>query len=387
MIFWPVLIGTAIIICWLIFMYFELFPDKNKELLVWGEQQWSEIGNMSVSSTMVIVLMSCLVAVSMALLPTVSWLSLVTYEAHMKDPVERLSILLLEEHRLIRKGGRSPAAASLPVQQQAQRPELAQTRAARLIHRGRPPPRVLLDRHMRRVEGWLAASVHRRKTLRRLTQCIEWVILWHLYRIHRQLEARRLDDSELCTASGIIGSPGSILATILLITANVGYRICCEDQHHNEVPRIVLNVGRGVPGVKSGAAYIKKKSAASLGEIILSEARWARRVAFSPYVAFVIWSMGILYVWLPWTICYAHIHNFELEYLWETAGTVGMLVPLVVINLTTSVYNFLVYHRLLLMGYCVEQRGELEDARLQAEEKQVRRELLGKTFSAWKDMF
>jgi hypothetical protein len=103
----------------------------------------------------------------------------------------------------------------------SRRPELAQTRAARLVNRGRPPPRALLDRQMHRVEEWLAGSVRKRKLLRWGTQAIEWFMLWNLYRIHRQLEARRLGDEEQCSSSGLIGGPVATLLCTLLITAQV----------------------------------------------------------------------------------------------------------------------------------------------------------------------
>jgi hypothetical protein len=191
---------------------------------------------------------------------------------------------------------------------------------------------------------------------------------------------------KFCTDSGIVGTPGAMLATILLVTANTGYRICCEDQHRHEVPRVVLNTGRGIPSVRTCSSYIRAKSASSLSEIIMAEARWARRAAFLPYPTFAIWVAGIMYVWLPWTICYGDIHYFDQPYIKQTMCTVGMLVPLIISSILSSVWNFLCYHRLLLLDYCVEQRGDIEQARLQAEELQVRKELLGRTFSAWKDV-
>jgi hypothetical protein len=41
--------------------------------------------------------------------------------------------------------------------------------------------------------------------------------------------------------------------------------------------------------------------------------------------------------------------------------------------------------RLLLLDYCVEQRGELEEAKQMVEAMQARRELLAQVFSAWRD--
>jgi hypothetical protein len=41
--------------------------------------------------------------------------------------------------------------------------------------------------------------------------------------------------------------------------------------------------------------------------------------------------------------------------------------------------------RLLLLEYCVEQRGELEEAQQAVETMQSRRELLAQVFSAWRD--
>ena len=149
----------------------------------------------------------------------------------------------------------------------------------------------------------------------------------------------------------------------------------------------VLNVGKGVPGVKSCAQYIKRKSAKSLCEVIMAEAKWARRSAFLPYVTFLVWSLGVLYVWVPWTVCYSDLHKFKDDWVFETYGTMVMLLVLLVVTLLDSVFNFLVYHRLLLIEYCVEQRGDIEDARIKSEEAQVRREILGKTFYAWKDFY
>merc|ERR1719197_1627791 len=101
------------------------------------------------------------------LLVLISRMSLLTYEAHMQDPVERLAILLLEEQRRKRKGQASIGGDMDTAQQQkaARRPEMAQTRAARLVNRGRPPPRTLLDRQIRRVEDWLAGSIRKRTIL------------------------------------------------------------------------------------------------------------------------------------------------------------------------------------------------------------------------------
>jgi hypothetical protein len=56
-------------------------------------------------------------------------------------------------HRVQATGDPQAGADGL---QKKQRPELAQTRAARLVGRGRPPPRALLERHMKRTENWLA---------------------------------------------------------------------------------------------------------------------------------------------------------------------------------------------------------------------------------------
>lgn len=86
--------------------------------------------------------MVLLVIVELVLLPVVSWMSLITYEAHMADPVELLSILLIEEQRITRKMSKNPAgaassidaAAAEPAANKRRRPEMAQTRAAVRLH-------------------------------------------------------------------------------------------------------------------------------------------------------------------------------------------------------------------------------------------------------------
>ena len=104
MIFWPVLVGTAMLFCFLIFLYFEIFPSKDREVDIFQHHNWANLWKVSTGSMLIIALISLQEMALLVLLPTISWLSLVTYEAHMKDPVERLSILLLEEQRIQRKG-------------------------------------------------------------------------------------------------------------------------------------------------------------------------------------------------------------------------------------------------------------------------------------------
>ena len=61
-----------------------------------------------------------------------------------------------------------------------------------------------------------------------------------------------------------------------------------------------------------------------------------------------------------WTGCYYQLHNFKSEYLWDIAGTAGVLVLWGIFGFIRSTYTFLCYHRLLLIEYCIEQRGKLE---------------------------
>lgn len=346
MVFWPVIMASWLMLFWLMFVYFELFPSREREDEVFINQNWAALAP-SGWATFRVGMMTFLMTTLLLLLILISRMSLLTYEAHMQDPVERLAILLLEEQRRKRKGQDSIGGEMDTAQQQkaARRPEMAQTRAARLVNRGRPPPRTLLDRQIRRVEDWLAGSIRYRATLSAATKIVEVVILFRLYQMHRRLEAARLEDEQLCALSPYVGQPDVILCTILLTTANFGYRICCEDQHHHEVPRVVLNQGRGVPGVKSCAAYIKRHSAAGLREIVQAEALWAKSVSTQPYAMFGVWAFSIFYSWVPFTICYSSIHKFDESWWSETVGTIGLTPVIVVLGLVSSVYNFLVYHR------------------------------------------
>ena len=346
MVFWPVIMASWLMLFWVMFLYFELFPSREREDEVFINQNWGALA-LSGWASFRVGLMTFLMTTLMLLLTLISRMSLLTYEAHMQDPVERLAILLLEEQRRKRKGQDSIGGEMDIAQQQkaARRPEMAQTRAARLVNRGRPPPRTLLDRQMRRVEDWLAGSIRYRALLSTATKIVEVVILFRLYQMHRRLEAARLEDEQLCALSPYVGQPDVILCTILLTTANFGYRMCCEDQHRHEVPRVVLNQGRGVPGVKSCAAYIKRHSAAGLREIVQAEALWAKSVSTQPYAMFGVWTFSIFYSWIPFTICYSSIHQFDESWWSETIGTVGLTPVIVVLGLISSVYNFLVYHR------------------------------------------
>jgi hypothetical protein len=357
MVFWPVIMASWLILFWLMFTYFELFPNREREDKVFIDQNWAALAP-SGWATFRIGMMTFLMTTLLLLLVLISRMSLLTYEAHMQDPVERLAILLLEEQRRKRKGLESIGGEMDTAQQQkaARRPELAQTRAARLVNRGRPPPRTLLDRQMRRVEDWLAGSIRNRARLSAVTKLVEVVILFRLYQMHRRLEAARLEDEQLCGLSPYVGQPNVILCTVLLTTANFGYRICCEDQHHHEVPRVILNQGRGVPGVKSCAAYIKRHSAAGLQEIVQAEALWAKSVSTQPYAMFAVWTFSIFYSWAPFTICYSSIHQFDDSWFSETLGTIGMLPIIVVLGLTSSIYNFLVYHRYVLLCHTTQYR-------------------------------
>ena len=308
MVFWPVIMASWLMLFWLMFVYFELFPSREREDEVFINQNWAALAP-SGWATFRVGMMTFLMTTLLLLLILISRMSLLTYEAHMQDPVERLAILLLEEQRRKRKGQDSIGGEMDTAQQQkaARRPEMAQTRAARLVNRGRPPPRTLLDRQIRRVEDWLAGSIRYRATLSAATKIVEVVILFRLYQMHRRLEAARLEDEQLCALSPYVGQPDVILVTILLTTANFGYRICCEDQHHHEVPRVVLNQGRGVPGVKSCAAYIKRHSAAGLREIVQAEALWAKSVSTQPYAMFGVWAFSIFYSW-------AHLPSRRCEF-------------------------------------------------------------------------
>ena len=345
MVFWPVIMASVLLLCWLMFLYFELLPTEERESDVMGGD-WAALAPQGWALFRTIV-MTLLMTVLVLLLVLISWMSLVTYEAHMKDPVERLAILLLEEQRLARRGQTAVGGEMDSAQQQkaARRPELAQTRAARLVNRGRPPPRTLLDRQMRRVEDWLAGSIRKRNALGWLCKLVEVIMLKNLYQMHRRLEAARLEDDQLCSLSPYVGQPSVTLSTVLFLTANFGYRFCCEDQHHHEVPRVILNQGRGVPGVKSCTAYIKRHSAAGLCEIVQAEARWARSVSTAPYKNFLAWTFCVFYSWLPYTICYDRLHRFGDDFVWDTVGSLGLIPLFIVLGLTTSMYNFLVYHR------------------------------------------
>eukprot|EP01051_Picozoa_sp_SAG22_P029212 SAG22_NODE_10711_length_520_cov_0.762470_1_plen_92_part_10 len=86
---------------WLLFSYFELIPDRDVEEKAWLHRDFSSVRPPSG----LVLLMLLLIVVEMGLLPVASWMSLITYEAHMADPVELLSILLIEEQRITRKGG------------------------------------------------------------------------------------------------------------------------------------------------------------------------------------------------------------------------------------------------------------------------------------------
>jgi hypothetical protein len=346
MVFWPVIMASWLILFWLMFLYFELLPSREKEDEVFLNQNWAALAPTG-GAAFRVGMMTFLMTAAVLLLVLISRMSLLTYEAHMQDPVERLAILLLEEQRRKRKGLTSIGGEMDSAQQQkaARRPELAQTRAARLVNRGRPPPRTLLDRQMRRVEDWLAGSIRKRTFLGVVTKLVEVFILFRLYQMHRRLEAARLDDDQLCALSPYVGQPNVILCTILLTTANFGYRVCCEHQHHHEVPRVILNQGRGVPGVKSCTEYIKRHSAAGLREIVQAEALWAKSISTQPYAMFGVWTFSIFYSWLPFTICYSRLHRFDESWLSETLGSVGLIPALIVLGLISSVYNFLVYHR------------------------------------------
>ena len=233
MVFWPIITSFILVILWVLFSYFELIPDRKTEqvgaascgdtralltpcLLIrappsvnsvmlqdaWVRRDFSGVGvNKSGWSQFIFYLMIFLIVIQMLLLPVVSWMSLITYEAHMKDPVELLSILLIEEQRLTRKlklpadGGGDGGPEPL---NKRRRPEMAQTRAARLVARGRPPPKALLDRQMKRVETWLAQSLRWRKLLHWVTTGLETLAYYNCYIIHQQIDGKEMAAHASC---------------------------------------------------------------------------------------------------------------------------------------------------------------------------------------------
>ena len=86
-----------------------------------------------------------------------------------------------------------------------------------------------------------------------------------------------------------------------------------------------------------------------------------------------------------WTGCYYHLHDFGVDFKHDASGTLGMLMAWILSSFFSSVYNFLCYHRLLLIEYCIEQRGKLEVSKNEMAEAQEKRELLGKVFASWRD--
>lgn len=142
---------------------------------------------------------------------------------------------------------------------------------------------------------------------------------------------------------------------------------------------------RGIAGVKSCKTYIKMRSAESLNAIVREERLFARRQAFEPYRVLPLFFLGVTTTLYAWTGCYYHLHDFKVEYFFDISGTIGVLVLWWLTSFVRSIYTFLCYHRLLLVDYCIEQRGKLEMSMNEMAEVQEKRELLGKVFVSWRD--
>eukprot|EP01052_Picozoa_sp_SAG31_P057134 SAG31_NODE_16741_length_698_cov_0.731219_1_plen_86_part_01 len=84
-------------------------------------------------------------------------------------------------------------------------------------------------------------------------------------------------------------------------------------------------------------------------------------------------ATGVCTTMYAWTGCYYHLHEFDLEYFFDISGTFGILFLWLLTSFVGSMYNFLCYHRLLLIDYCIEQRGKLEMTKNELAEAQERR--------------
>lgn len=101
---------------------------------------------------------------------------------------------------------------------------------------------------MKRVETWLAQSLRWRRLLQWASTSLEVLAYYNCYLIHQQIDGKEMAAHAACSVLGIsrAGYPAFIFACLLVITGNLGYRICKLSQHNTEVPRVVLNQGRCV---------------------------------------------------------------------------------------------------------------------------------------------
>jgi len=388
----------------------KVFDEKKIGEMLWVGQPAAARWLLTINSLMTLLLLT--------LMPMIPWLHLVTYEAHMTDPLELLTMLLISEKNAPKRKAKpigstalrgtgsprvvmgtpasSPEARDFDTEaeqvdedeadaadflERAKRRKLQpDERAAKFIARERPLPKLLVERLVRLQETKLIGMRRPLKVAGWVLNCLEVVFLWTFFQLQLNVETDRIAGWTGRHFPDIRDWSLPFFMVGLALTAQLGFRIATARQHKQELPHLSVYEGAAdglkVPTVlaymRSLNRYTNERRTNELSEHLNRETEYRRTQTFRPFLMIAVYFLCLLGPWAAWTIFYRAA--FITDAWFKLTGLYfGVFVFWALASIRLSSNIFWTAHELHLLAYLVNERlrREAQSRDLRSERRRI----------------